>query len=164
MMRGRTRTRGPIALPTVRIHVNADGAPTVTVDKEPYTLSPSFGRDQVRGLLQDLADELGPIRVKITESDGEKYIDIQTPSDPDPTPRQAARTRPETPRIRGRFDSEEGVMVAVVVARRTAQTDGTVTVRLPPAFLQRYGDDVVLIGQTTKTSATLTGGGEGVAP
>ena len=162
-MRGLSRSGVPIALPTVRIYVNADGALTVTLDKAPYALSPNFCRDQVPGLLQDLADELGPIRVEITESDGGKYIDIRTPSDPDPTSRQAGHLRPETPRIRGRFDAGEGVMVAVVVARRTAETDGTVTVRLPPAFLQRYGDDVVLIGQTTQTSAPITEGGEGVA-
>jgi hypothetical protein len=123
--------------------------------KEPYALSPGFSRDQVRGLLQDLADELGPIRVEIAESNGEKYVDIQTPGDRDPAPPEPNPGLPATYGIGGHFDSGEGVLVAVVVARRTAEADGTVVVRLPPAFLQRYGDDILLIGRTTKAPAPL---------
>lgn len=153
-MAGHSSTGVPIALPTVRIQVDADGAITVTVDKEPYAIPLGFGRDQVQGLLQDLADDLGPIRVEITESNGEKYIDIQTPGDPDPATPDPSLDRPAAHGV-GRFDAGEDVLVAVVVARRTAETDGAVAVRLPPAFLQRYGDAVILIGRDTKVSAAL---------
>lgn len=163
-MTGRSRTGVPIVLPTVRIQVGADGVLTVTVDKEPYALSPGFSRDQVRRLLQDLADELGPIRVEITEANGEKYVDIQTPRDQDPAPPEPTPGLPATYGIGGHFDSGEGVLVVVVVARRTADVDGTVAVRLPPAFLQRYGDNVLLIGQTTKAPAALTDSSKATGP
>lgn len=159
-MADRSSTGVPIALPTVRIQIDADGALTVTIDKEPYAVPPGFRRDQVRGLLRDLAGRLGPLRVEITESNGEKYIDIQTPGDyapPDP-----ASDLPAAHGILGRFDAGEDVLVAVVVARRTAESDGTVAMRMPPAFLHRYGDDVLLIGRDTKVSATLADGDEGV--
>lgn len=161
-MASRLRTGVPIALPTVRILVDGGGAITVTVDKEPYPVRPGFGRDNVQGLLRDLAGELGPIRVEITESNGEKYIDIQTPGDHVPTPPDPATDRPATHGIRGHFDAGEDVLVAVVVGRRTAETDGTVAVRMPPAFLQRYGNDVLLIGPDTNVSTALADGGEGV--
>lgn len=161
-MASHSRTDVPIALPTVRIEVDADGALTVTIDKEPCAIPPGFDRDHVRGLLRDLARDLGPIRVEITESNGEKYIDIQVPGDHDPAPPAPAPSRPASHGIRGRFDAGEDVLVAVVVARRTAETDGTVPMRMPPAFLQRYGNDVLLIGRDTKVSAALADGGEGV--
>lgn len=161
-MADHSRTGVPIALPTVRIQVDGAGKLTVTVDKEPYTVPPSFGRDQVRGLLRDLAGDLGPIRVEITESNGEKYIDIQTPGDYDPAPPDPAPNGPAAHRVRGRFDASEDVLVAVVVGRRTAERDGTVAVRMPPAFLLRYGDDVLLVGRETKVSATHADGGESV--
>lgn len=145
-MASRTTTGVPIALPVVRIQIDADGAPTVTVDREPYAVPSWFRRDDVRGLVRDLAGDLGPIRVEITESNGEKYVDLLTPGDQDTAPPDAALSQPAAHGVRGRFESGENVLIAVVVARRTAESDGTVAVRLPPAFLQRYGDDVLLLG------------------
>lgn len=161
-MAGHSRTGVPIALPTVRIQVDDGGALTVTIDKEPYATRPGFDRDHVRGLLRDLARDLGPIRVEITESNGEKYIDILTPGDHNLAPPDPASKRPAARGVRGRFDAGEDVLVAVVVARRTAETDGTVAMRMPPAFLQRYRDDVLLVGRYTKVSAALADGSEGV--
>ena len=163
-MAGRTRTHVPIVLPTVQIQVGTDGALAVMVDNEPYALSPGFSRDQVRGLLQDLADDLGPIRVEITESNGERYVDIQTPGDRDPAHPEPMPGPPAPSGIGGQFNSREGVLVAVVVARRAADADGTVAVRLPPAFLQRYGDSVLLIRQTTLTQAALADGSKVMGP
>ncbi len=144
-MTGRATTGVPIGLPVVRIQIDADGAPTVTVDKVQYAVPLEFRRDHVRGLVRELAGDLGPIRVEITESNGEKYVDIQAPSDHDTAPPDSAPIRPAAHGVRGRFESGEDVLVAVVVARRTAQPDGTVDVRMPPAFLQRYGNDVLVI-------------------
>lgn len=160
-MAGHSRAGVPIVLPTVRIQASADGALTVTVDREPYAVPPGFRRDQVRALLRDLAGALGPIRVEITESTGEKYIDIQTPGDHDPAPPKP-HSQPPTPGVLGHFDAGEDVMIAVVVARRTADTDGSVAVRLPPSFLQRYGDDVLLIGRTTNAAANIVDDNQGV--
>lgn len=162
-MAGRSRTGVPIVLPTVRIQIGADGALTVTVDREPYAVPPGFHRDQVRGLLQELASDLGPIRVEITESNDEKYIDIQTPNDHDPTPPEPAHSQPPTYGVHGHFDAGEDVMVAVVVARRKAETDGSVAVRLPPSFLQRFGDDVLLVGSTTNAAANFVDDSQGVS-
>ena len=161
-MAGRAETGIPIVLPAVRIQVGADGGLTVTIDKDPYDVPLGFARDQVPGLLQDLASDLGPIRVEITEANGEKYIDIQTPNDHNPAPLRPSPTQPPTHGIRGQFDSGEHVMVAVVVARRTAGSDGTVAVRLPPSLLQRYGDGVLLIGQTGNTPAIFVDDRQGV--
>ena len=158
-MSSRPGTGVPIALPVVRVEVSADEAFTVSVDKEPYAVPLGFGRDQVRGRLADIADELGPIRVEITESNGAKYVDIQTPSDRGPVPAEPAPVQPASYGIRGRFGAGEDVLVTVVVARRTAEPDGTVAVLLPPAFVHRYGENLVLIGQATKTSTTITDGG-----
>lgn len=161
-MADRSRTGVPIALPTVRIQIDTAGALTVTVDKVPYAVPPGFGRNHVRGLLRNLVDDLGPIRVEIAESNGDKYIDILTPGDHDPAPLDPASNRPAAHEVRGRFDAGEDVLVAVVVARRTAETDGTVAMRLPPAFLLRHGGDVLLVGRNTKVSAARADGGEGV--
>ncbi|MER6936257.1 hypothetical protein ABTX24_26320 [Nocardioides sp. NPDC127514] len=161
-MDDRSSTGVPIALPTVRIEVDAGGALTVTIDKVPYAVAPNFGRDHVRGLLRDLVSDLGPIRAEITESNGEKYIDILTPGDRSSAPPDPAPDRPTAHRIRGHFDAGEDVLVAVVVGRRTAERDGTVAVRMPPALVQRYGDDVLLIGRDTKLSAAAVNRGEGV--
>lgn len=149
------KTHVPIALPTVRIEVDARGALAVTVDKEPYPVGPGFQRAQVRQLVEDLTDALGPIRVEITESDGEKYVDIASPREDDPTPPKRESTQSEPPIVTPRFQAGEDVTIAVAVAQRTAETDGNVTVRLPPSFLQRYGDDLVLIGQTSRVSAAF---------
>lgn len=145
-MAGRASTGVPIALPVVRILFDAEGAPAVTVDREPYAVPSEFRRDQVRGLIRELAGDLGPIRVEITESNGERYVDIQTPSDQGTAPPDPAPLQPAGPGVRGRLESGDDVLVAVVVARRTAQPDGTLALRLPPAFLQRYGNDVLVIG------------------
>lgn len=161
-MASRPGTGIPIVLPAARIQVGADGAVTVTIDKEPYAVPPGFRRDQVPGLIEGLVSDLGPVRVEITESNGEKYIDIQTPNDHNPAPIKPSSTQPPTPGIRGQFDPGERVMVAIVVARRTAESDGTVALRLPPSLLQRYGDGVLLIGQTGNTPAIFVDDGQSI--
>lgn len=161
-MAGRPETGIPIVLPAVRIQVDVDGAVAVTIDREPYSVPPGFCRDQIPGLIHDLTTDLGPIRVEITESSGEKYIDIQTPNDHSSAPLRLSSTQPPTHGFRGQFDSGEHIMVAVVVARRTAEPDGTVAVRLPPSLLQRYGDGVLLIRQTGNTPAIFVDDGQGV--
>jgi len=152
---GRSKTRVPIALPTVHIQVDSDGALAVTLDKEPYAVPPGFHRDRVRQFLHELAGKLGPIRVEITESNGERYVDIATPYDDGPKPAGQQPAQSKTPETVALFRAGEEVMIAVSVARRTADPDGNVAFRLPPSFVQRYGDALVLVGQTSQVSATF---------
>ena len=155
-MASRSMTRIPIALPTVRIQVDHAGALAVTVDKEPYDPTHPLHRDQMRQLLENLTSDLGPIRVEITESNGERYVDIATPGEDNHAPPEPMSSPPEAPHVTAQFQAGEDVMIAVAVARRTAEPDGKVTLHLPPSFVQRYGDDLVLIGQTSRASATFT--------
>ena len=62
----------------------------------PSTVPAGFRRDQIPGLLQDLTRDIGPIRVEITESNGEKYIDIQTPNDHNSAPLRPLPPQPPT--------------------------------------------------------------------
>lgn len=146
----------PIVLPTVEIRIDAEGSATVTIDKEPYEAPRNLRRDGVRPLVQDLANDYGPIRVVIVEDDGETYVDIETPREDasDPPLRPADEPAPRHPR--GPFRPDEDVLVAVVVGRRTSKPNGGVSVRMPPVIAQRYGSGVYLLGQTSHAVVPLT--------
>lgn len=141
-MSTRTPPRVPIALPVVRISIEETGTIGVTVDKEPYATPAGFERRHVRPLVQELADQLGPIRVELREAAGETYVDIETPRD---------RSAPEVGEERsGAFSPGEHVIVAVIVGRHTADENGEVRVNLPPILRQRYGTALVLFGDSSR--------------
>lgn len=145
----------PLILPAVEISIDADGSAAVTIDKEPYEVSATLRRDGVRQLVQNLANDYGPIRVAIIEAGGEEYVDIETPREVASDP-----LRPVAPPVQqqsqGPFRPDEDVLVAVIVDRRTPEPDGTVPLRVPPAIAQRYGGAVYLIGQTSQVIVPLT--------
>jgi hypothetical protein len=146
----------PIVLPTVEIRIDDAGFATVAIDKEPYEVPGTFRRDGVRRLVQDLANTHGPIRVVITESDGETYIDIETPREDASAPPPGPVYQPEPQSSTGPFSPGEDVLVAVVVDRRTPGSDGTVSLRIPPAITRRYGGAVYLIGHASHVVIPLT--------
>lgn len=148
-MGARAKSRVPIALPVVRIRFDDAGAGAVTVDKEPYPTPAGFGRGDVHRFVQALADQFGPIRVELSEADGETYIDIETPRDQQ-SPSAAKETTLPTPSAGGRFAPGEPVSIAVVVGRSEADDHGEVRLNLPAGLLLRYGDDVILIGEDSR--------------
>lgn len=148
-------TRTPVALPVVRIRIDETGAAAVTVDHEPYDTPTEFGRGDVRRLVQDLAEQHGPIRVEISEADGETYVDIEAPRDQHPAPSDDESSDLASTR-RGRFSPGEAVLVAVVVGRSTAGFRGEVILNLPPGLLLRHRDDLMLIGEASHNVEVLT--------
>lgn len=146
----------PLVLPAVEIRIDADGAATVTIDKEPYEAAASLRRDGIRRLVQDLANHYGPIRVVIVEADGEEYVDIETPRELASDPRWRVDLPPAQQDSQGPFHPDEDVLIAVIVGRRAPKPDGTAPLRVPPAIAQRYGDAVYLIGQASQVIVPLT--------
>lgn len=145
----------PVALPVVRIRIDETGAAAVTIDREPYGTPTGFGRGDVRRVVQDVADQLGPIRVEISEADGETYVDIETPRDQHPSPPDDETTDAASTRL-GRFCPGEAVLVAVVVGRSTADARGEVILNLPTGLLLRHRDDLMLIGEVSHAIEVLT--------
>lgn len=137
----------PIALSTVRVQIGADGTLDVTVDDEAYATPLGCQRSHLRTLLQDLARELGPIRVEIIEANGDIYVDIETPRDDDGPDTSGTPVERPPQRARGPFQAGEDVLIAVVIDRREPDADGSASLRLPPAITHRYGTDVYLIGR-----------------
>lgn len=148
-------TRTSVVLPVVRILIDETGAAAVTIDQEPHDTPTGFGRGDVRRLVQDLADQLGPIRVEISEADGEMYVDIETPRNQHPSPPGNEGTDLASTR-RGQFSSGEAVHVAVVVGRSTADDRGEVILNLPPGLLLRHRDGLMLIGEVSHTIEVRT--------
>lgn len=148
-------TRTPVALPVIRIRIDETGAAAVTIDNDPYDTPTMFGRGDVWRLVQDLADQLGPIRVEIREADGETYVDIETPRDQHLSPPGNEGTDLASTR-RGRFSPGEAVLVAIVVGRSTADDRGEVILNLPPGLLLRHRDDLMLIGDASHTIEVRT--------
>lgn len=146
----------PIVLPTVEIRIDDAGSATVAIDKEPCEVPAPLHRDGVRRLVRELANTHGPIRVVITESDGETYIDIETPREDTSAPPLQPACQPAPPSSTGPFRPGEDVLVAVVVDRRTPGCSGTASLRIPPMIAQRYGGDVYLIGQTSHVVIPFT--------
>lgn len=148
-------TRTPVALRVVRIRIDETGAAAVTVDNEPYDTPTGFRRGDVRRLVQDLADHLGPIRVELSEADGETYVDIETPRDQHPSTPDDEGTDLASAH-RGRFCPGEAVLVAVVVGGSTADARGEVILTLPPGLLLRHREDLMLISEASHKVETLT--------
>jgi len=153
----RSTLRVPVVMPLVEVSVDKDGYLTVTLDREPYSADGALQRDDLRGLLDAIAADLGtPVRVEVHENDGCTFTDFVTPKRPEPTP-AARRALASTFGIcGGGFIAGERVEVCVVVARQVANDDGTAQLRLPPALLADH-PNVVLVGRTSGTVALSEG-------
>jgi hypothetical protein len=154
----RAAQRVPVVVPLVDVRVDVEGTLSVRLDREPYATDSVLHRDDLQGMLRDLATDLDtPIRVEVREADGSAFTDIVTPEShhvrlPDP-PLPATAPADETAgemvgeTARGRFLPIEDVAVAVVVAHQTASEDGVAHLRLPPILLEAHAGRLVLVGQ-----------------
>ena len=139
----------PVLLPLVDVRISEDGIASVTVDNAPYDATAPVERDGVERVAHEIATKLGPVRVRVTESDQSVFTDVVIPASVPDTPQ--ATTRPP-PGLAGEgFLPDEQVDVAVIVAQRAAGADGRTMLRLPPAVLAGRGGTVVLIGRTSGT-------------
>lgn len=169
----------PVVLPRVEVAIPDNGPITVTVDGTRLEPSTPLDRSTLRAHLVELARVRNTaLQVRITEGHRPPFTDIVTPDDaapagPSPSDVVRADTEPE-PAAAAQADSAEtfrvddvdGVVVgltgdgflpgehvafAVIVARNQAAEDGTASVRLPTALLQRRTGPFVLFGQTSGT-------------
>jgi hypothetical protein len=154
----RSTLRVPVVMPLVEVAVDKDGYLVVTLDREPYSADGALQRDDLRGLLDAIAADLGtPVRVEVHENDGSTFTDFVTPKQrAEPTPAARRALASSFGICGGGFTAGEQVAVCVVVARRVADDDGTAQLRLPPALLADH-PDVVLVGRTSGAVALSEG-------
>ena len=143
----------PAILPRLLIQFDGSGVPTFTLDEDEY-VPPGGpyppGRASIRNILEAIRDHLGPIRVKIVETDGSTYSDVLLAGDADSTP---AATTDDMDAYASGFLPGELVAVAVILSEHPASEDGTSNVRLPAAVFARHGSSLMLLG---RSSGTLT--------
>lgn len=137
----------PIVLPLVTVQLDEDGRATVLVDNIPHDASKPIRREAVENVVHEIAEHRGPIRVRVTESDGSEFTDVILPMPSGDQPRSSAAAEPG---LAGEgFLPDELVEIAVIVAQQTADGDGRAHLRLPPALLGDIGDTVVLLGRAS---------------
>ena len=111
----------PVVMPLVNVRINEDGTAYVTVDQVPYDSAAAVDRDGVQRVVNEIAADRGPVRVRLTEVDESVFTDVVLPaSAPD------AAQAPAQPRsgLAGEgFLPDEPVDVAVIVAPRTADAN-----------------------------------------
>lgn len=170
----------PPVLPHVQISVHEGGALAVLVDGVPYPppeYSPAWQRSSFPIIVQTiLAQRQSPIRVTVTEIDGQPFTDFFTPPkprppwQPDAQPQAAlaaqpapvaaqAAEGPPSPPVRvsaANFIPGEDVAVAVVVALGETGADGVARAMLTAAQLaQSPFCEVLLHGLISGRSITL---------
>lgn len=156
--------RVPVVMPLVEVTVDSTGDVSVLLDREAYSTDGVLKRDGLKGVLDDIAADLGtPIRVDVHEADGSRFTDIITaprPATQHPRVEAAPRTRTTLASAFGisgdGFTPGEQVDVCVVMARQIADDDGTARLRLPPAVLADH-PSLLLVGRTSGTVALSAG-------
>ena len=165
----RQAIRVPVVMPLVEVDVDQAGSLSVTLDHEPYSADGTLTRDDLKRVLDDIATDLGTaVRVEVHESDESTFTDIVTPEPPKLRTVQASRALTTLGQIAGEvagdgFLPNEEVSVAVVVAHQLANSDGTATLRLPPALLEAHPGLVVLMGKRSGTVRIIGGVSGGLA-
>ena len=156
----RQAIRVPVVMPLVEVTVDKRGYLNVTLDHEPYSADGALNRDDLSGVLDNIAADLGtPVRVEVHETDDSTFTDIVTPARPKLHMIKAlAEAPPSVGVVAGNgFLPNEEVAVAVVVAHQFAGTDGTARLRLPPALIEAHPGLVVLMGM--KSGTVMASGG-----
>lgn len=142
----------PVSLPHVIAVAGTDGRFSITIDGHDHEQSTPHRAelaDAVTAIAQSLAS---PVRVEIREQDGSHFTDIIAP--PVGTPERqnpAVEAEPSEGFLPG-----EQISVAVVVASRIADNEGTAGVTLPPGLTAQMRE-VVLMGQTSGTVVVVGG-------
>lgn len=148
----------PVVLPIVHVQVTKDGMLRIDVDGEPHDAGGRLSRGDLRSVLDQITTALdSPVRVEVTEADGTTYADIAIPPEPDPPPEsELTTTHVAAPGISGAgFNPGEEIAIAYVVARQTADKDGTTALHLPPALLAAKREGLVLLGMTSRVIASV---------
>lgn len=147
MRTGSAAPRVPIVLPLVSIQLDEDGIATLLVDNIPHDTAEPIHREAVEDVVHEIAETLGPVRVRVTESDGSEFTDVILPK---PSGDQPGAPAAAEPGLAGEgFLPDELVDIAVIVAQQTANGDGRAHLRLPPALLADIGGTVVLLGRAS---------------
>ena len=149
--------RIPIVLPIVHVRVTENGALHVDVDGEPHDTESPLSRDNLGDVLDQITTALdSPVRVAVTESDQTTYVDIATPPVRQPVLAQRHATRVDAPGVNGTgFQPGEEIAIAYVIARQTADGDGSTALHLPPALLAAKREGLVLLGMTSHVIASI---------
>lgn len=181
MIRHETRERAapvPIVLPLVEVSIPDVGPITVAVDGVRLEPSTPLDRSTLRAQLVELARARDvALQVRVAEGGLPPFTDIVTPDDATPgcpgpsgidrsdaKPGRAASLQTDSAET-FRVDDDgvvvglsgdgfipgEHVAFAVIVTRNQADDDGTASLRLPTALLQRRAGPFVLFGQTSGT-------------
>ena len=140
--------RVPVVLPSVEVAVDEAGMATVTVNRTPYAGRGQVGRGAIEGVLDQIADSLGPIRVRVRESDGSEFTDVVLPPASRPTEADA-QTAPPAGLAGDGFLPGEDVGIALIVGHQSADLDGRACLRLPPALLSGRTGTLVLLGRAS---------------
>jgi hypothetical protein len=150
----RQAIRVPVVMPLVEVDVDKKGYLAVTLDHEPYSADQALTRDDLKRLVDDIAADLGTaVRVEVREADKSTFTDIVTPDRP--KLRMVESVREATTSIGevagDGFLPNEEIAIAVVVAHQVASTDGSASLRLPPALLEAHPGLVVFMGKRSGT-------------
>ena len=139
----------PVVLPQIDVRISADGTATVTIDRVPYDSAAAVERDGIQRVVNQIAADYGPVRVRVTESDESVFTDVVLPASAPAAPEVPAQ--PDSGLGGEGFLPDEPVDVAVIVAHRAADADGRAVLRLPAALLASHGGTIVLLGRTSGT-------------
>lgn len=147
----------PVVLPTVHVHVEEDGVLRIDVDGEPHGTDSPLSRGDLRGVLDQITTAMDcAVRIDVTEADGTTYADIAIPPEQNPVTHSAPTTYVDTPGISGTgFTPGEEIAIAYVIARQTADGDGSAALHLPPALLAATRDGLLLLGMTSRVIASI---------
>lgn len=151
--------KAPIVMPHVDVRITEDGRATINVDGRPHDTGSAIARAHVRGILEQLAVELGtPIRVEVHEHDGDTFTDIVMPptDSSDPSAANTPGTEDNSECAAAGFLPGEELVFAYVVARPHADTNGKATLHIPPALLALNRDTLLLLGPMSGTIANLS--------
>lgn len=147
----------PVVLPIVHVRVTENGMLRIDVDGEPHDTGGRLSRGDLRSVLDQITTGLdSPVRIEVTEADGTTYADIAIPPEQDPPPESELTTHVDAPGISGAgFSPGEEIAIAYVVARQTADQEGTTALHLPPALLAAKREGLVLLGMTSRVIASV---------
>ena len=67
-------------LPLVDVRISEDGIASVTVDHGSYDTDAPVERDGVEPVIHQIAAKLGPVRIRVTESDESVFTDVVLPA------------------------------------------------------------------------------------
>lgn len=149
-------------VPVVQVRHNADGSVRVVLDGNLVVAGP-IDRAGLGGVLSALADELGPLRVELTDATGRVFVDLLRPPARPAPPSQAARP-PATDVdaaehdgwlevTAGGFVPGEDVEVAAIVTTSSARGNGIARGLIDLSALRDGARGVVLFGAISGTVA-----------